>query len=550
MTGFGGTRVDSDDTLRRMMQDYTFFAKMCLKVRNKSGQIVPLILNPAQQELHRRIEEHRVRRNGIVRILGLKGRQQGFSTYAGGRFYWRTSLRRGVNTFILTHEQAATDALFGIVDRYQRNNPMPPHVGAANAKELAFDLLDSSYTVATAGAKAAGRGKTISLFHGSEVAFWANAATHFAASVQAVPMEPGTEVILESTSNGTGGEWYERCQDAVAGRGDYELVFIPWFMSPEYYREPEPNFELDPIAADGEMAETEYAETFGLSNGQMAWRRAKIAELRSPQLFMQEYPATVQESFQAAGHEPFIKPLSVLRARKRDTRGDQSPLILGVDPAGMGGDRFAIAARRGPQVLWVRFRTRTDPLEGIEWVISVIDECNPARVNIDMGERGSTMYAAIRARGPKYANVIRPVNFGGTSQAKLARPKAPGPKNRRAEMWDRVREWLDSEENCSLPDEDAIQADLCAPKMLPQLNGDFMLESKKDLKARGVRSADLGDAIALTFASNEFLTGTAALPILPKFGDVTPEPSPYTNAPGGFESFGSGGFSSGGGWMR
>lgn len=549
MSGFGSSRATSDDTLRRMMTDFPFHARTSLKIRNKAGQIVPFIFNPAQEELHRRIEDQRRRRNGIVRILGVKGRKQGFSTYTEGRFYSKTSLRRGVSAFILTHEQAATDALFEIVDRFHRHNPLPPHVGASNAKELAFDLMDSAYTVATAGAKAVGRGRDITLFHGSEVAFWPNASTHFAASVQAVPYEPGTEVILESTSNGVGGEWYERCQDAVAERGDYELVFIPWYMSPEYRREPDPNFELSDEAADGEMSEREYAAAFDLTDAQMAWRRMKIAELRSPQLFMQEFPATLPESFQAVGHESYIKPLSILRARKRTTTGEMSPLILGVDPAGLGGDRFAVAGRRGPQVVFTKHRGKVDPVEGVEWVCSLIDEHNPARVFIDVGGLGQAIYSGVRARGPKYANVIRPVNFGGTSQAKLARPKAPGPRNRRAEMYMRFKEWLDAEEGAAIPDDDAIQADVCAPKQIPQLNGDFLLESKKDLKARGVRSGDLADAIVLTFATLEFLVGTGPKPEPAKFGTIEADPSPYLPAPGGMDSFG-GDWSGGGGWMR
>jgi hypothetical protein len=52
------------------------------------------------------------------------------------------------------------------------------------------------------------------LFHGSEVAFWPNPASHFAGVVQAVPDEPETEIILETTANGVGGEYHERWQQA------------------------------------------------------------------------------------------------------------------------------------------------------------------------------------------------------------------------------------------------------------------------------------------------------------------------------------------------
>jgi hypothetical protein len=46
-------------------------------------------------------------------------------------------------------------------------------------------------------------------------------ASHFAGVVQAVPDEPDTEIILESTANGVGGEFHERWQQAEAGVGDY-----------------------------------------------------------------------------------------------------------------------------------------------------------------------------------------------------------------------------------------------------------------------------------------------------------------------------------------
>ncbi len=101
---------------------------------------------------------------------------------------------------------------------------------------------------------------------------------------------------------------------------------------------------------------------------------------------------------------------------------------------------------------------------------------------------------------------MRGVNFGATSEAKNARPKVPGPKNRRAEMWQRMQEALAAPEGFKLPDDDALQTDLTSPRLKPQLNNDFLLESKDEMKKRGVKSPDLGDSVALTFATREFYT--------------------------------------------
>ncbi len=79
-----------------------------------------------------------------------------------------------------------------MVERYHSHCPdlVRPATGAANAKELSFETLESGYAVGTAGAKAVGRSQTVQLFHGSEVAFWPNAKTHFAGVVQAIPDLP------------------------------------------------------------------------------------------------------------------------------------------------------------------------------------------------------------------------------------------------------------------------------------------------------------------------------------------------------------------------
>jgi hypothetical protein len=257
----------------------------------------------------------------------------------------------------------------------------------------------------------------------------------------------------------------------------------------------------------GEFSEQEYADIYKVSLAQMCWRRGKILELRDPAAFRREYPAAPGEAWTAPpGMEPFIGSQNVTRARKRTGVQAVGPLILGVDPASNGGDRFAVAARRGNVVMWVEYRNRIDSLEGTAWIRQLIDDLNPARVCIDAGNIGQAIITNLKSIGPKYATLVRGVNFGGTSQAKLAMPKIPGPGNRRAEMWQRLQDWLNSPEPAKLPDMEALQTDITAPKLVPKLNNDFLLESKVEMKKRGVRSPDLADSVALTFAFNEFFT--------------------------------------------
>jgi hypothetical protein len=500
---------DEERSIRqRLKDDFPHYATKCLKIRTKDprGGPQPFVLNHAQEYLHGRFESQR-ERTGKVRALVLKGRQQGISTYIGGRFYWRTTHSKGLRCFILTHEQDATDNLFGMVERYHEHCPalMKPSTGASNAKELSFDRLESGYAVGTAGTKAVGRSQTIQLFHGSEVAFWPNAATHFAGVVQAIPDLPGTEVVLESTANGVGGEFHERWQQAEAGIGDYEAIFIPWFWSPEYARPVPQGFTLT-------EDEEKYATAYGLTLEQMAWRRNKVAELKDPLLFMQEYPATAAEAFQMTGHDGFIKPGPVVAARKAVKEGI-GPLVLGIDPSRFGNDRFSIAWRKGRKVEKVESKSKLDNVAGANWVKTIIDRDKPRRVFIDVGGQGAGVYDILNSWGYGFdaskpddkKGVVVPIDFGGSPQEPdIMLPSGevrPGPYNRRAEIWMRSRDWLDEPGGADIPDTDSLQADACAPGYHYNANSYLLIESKEHMRdVRKVRSPDEWDAVALTFA--------------------------------------------------
>ncbi len=212
----------------------------------------------------------------------------------------------------------SSNTLFDMVDLMQQQHPFPPKVGADNAKELEFPKRGSSYTVATAGQKAGGRGGGVSFFHGSEAAWWTNAADHFSASVQSVdevrgvwgvlwteparplPFEKGkgkiegwvkapSEIWLETTSAGPMGEFYSRYMDAMKGIGRYRDTFVPWIVQAEYTEQGDftASTESD---EEGELSEYEYQEVHKLTDAQMLWRRSKIHEVGSLGRFRQEYP--------------------------------------------------------------------------------------------------------------------------------------------------------------------------------------------------------------------------------------------------------------------
>src|SRR6516165_8707571 len=136
------------DHATRIKHDLPYFSQY-LKIRPKVGSLAPFALNTAQLKLHQLIEDQRAR-TGRVRVIVLKARQLGVSTYVAARLYHRTINSPGLRTIILGHERRASSNLFQIVKRFHENlsEDIRPSVGTSNAEELIFDRIDSGYIVA------------------------------------------------------------------------------------------------------------------------------------------------------------------------------------------------------------------------------------------------------------------------------------------------------------------------------------------------------------------------------------------------------------------
>lgn len=474
---------------QRLKNDFVHYASKCLKIRTKQGSVEPFIINKAQQHIHEQITRQKGE-TGKIRAIILKGRQQGCSTLIGARFYHIVTHYSGMQAFILTHALDATQNLYKMAQRYYENTPdlVKAHVSTSNAKELIFGLLDSGYKLGTAENKAVGRSATIQLLHGSEVAFWANAAEHAKGIMQAVPDAPGTEIFLESTANGIGNFFHQQWQMAEAGLSDFIAIFVPWFWQPEYSKECQDDFELS-------ANETELQKQYGLTNEQLHWRRSKIAQLSvngidGEKAFKQEYPCCAQEAFQTTGEDTYISPELVMRTRKTEAEA-VGPLVVGVDPARFGDDRTCIIRRRGRKAYNLQTYIKKDTMDVVGYVVTIIKEESPQKVVIDIGGLGAGIYDRLCELG--YRDIVVPSNAGSSPLDSRAF------YNKRAEMWGLCKEWL-MQEPCQIPDNDSLHSDLCSIRYKVDSNSRLVMEQKADMKKRGIRSPDGADSLCLTFA--------------------------------------------------
>lgn len=301
--------------------DFTEYSKRVLKIKDKEAKIIPFEMKASQKKLDE-VFERQMREGRPIRIIILKARQMGFSTYAEGRLFHKTATTPNYKSGIITHKDEATANLFNMTKRFYDNLPsyLKPEIRASNAKELIFNKkdgtgLDSSIKCMTAGATAVGRSDTFQAIHGSEVAFWqGDAIGTLQGLMQSIPNKPNTMIILESTANGF--NFFKDLVDKASlphnhpDWNGFELVFFGWNEEPDY-RLRYTNFKL--------TAEEVYLKSkYKLDNEQIAWRRYAITNLcfGDINIFHQEYPINPEEAFIATGRTVFDKGLVIERIRE------------------------------------------------------------------------------------------------------------------------------------------------------------------------------------------------------------------------------------------
>ena len=353
------------------------YIEQCLWIKNKSGQVQRLKLNPPQEKLYEAVR-NLDRAGKPIRIIILKARQEGFSTLTEALIFHGAVTHRNREALIVAHREDATSNLFRMSKRYfdLLDEPMKPMLKASNARELVFENpsknpkerekrpgLRSRIRCVTAGGKGIGRSDTLQYVHISEYAFWPDGAGGKAETLlgilQAVPAEAGTMVVIESTANGYD-DFKSMWDRAVAGENDFTPLFFAWFENPEYRKPVSPGTEWT-------AEEKELQEQYGLEDEQLSWRRWCIQNNCGGDVskFHQEYPSNAEEAFLHSGEGVFDNEQvqarlercadPIARGRIEDGRwiekeqGEISiyekpetgvPYVIGGDTAGEGSDWF------------------------------------------------------------------------------------------------------------------------------------------------------------------------------------------------------------------
>lgn len=198
----------------------------------------------------------------------------------------------------------------------------------------------------------------------------------------------------------------------------------------------------------------------------------------------------VRGLFPSMSARQFISETDVTAAYGRSLRPEQynfSAKILTCDPAWEGDDELVIGIRQGLSFrILERMQKNDNDLIVATKLARWEDEERADAVFIDAGYG-----TGIKSAGDGLGRDWTLVWFQSQSND-------PGCLNKRAEMWKQARDWLKA--GGAIPPDPTLRDELQAPELVPRLDGKIQIESKKEMKARGVPSPNRADALVISFA--------------------------------------------------
>jgi len=225
----------------------------------------------------------------------------------------------------------------------------------------------------------------------------------------------------------------------------------------------------------------------------------------------------VRGMFAVTSSKQFISTEDADAAYGRHLRPEQydfAPVILTCDPAWTGDDPLVIGLRQGLMFKVLREMPRNDNDAQVATILAMLqDEHRADAVFIDMGY-GTGIYSVGLTMGRVGWQLV---NFAAAAPD-------PGFLNLRAWIWNETKRWLKS--GGAIPPDQALYDELTGPETIERLDGKVQLESKKDMKARGLPSPNRADCLAISFAFpvSKLATVRTAMPQAPVASTASYDP--------------------------
>ena len=210
-----------------------------------------------------------------------KHRRHGISTAIQYFFRFKCMVWRYQEARTVAHTDEATKGIFKLAKTMHREDGGKEDKKADASGKITFSSMHSQYQCRSAMGEFAGSGDTLTDVHVSEAAKFKHTSDQDKRAMYSLMNAVSqtsllTTIFLESSGQGSHGAWPDRVRAAYRGEGSYGCVFLPWLLDTELsVDEDELSEEWAPPLAGHEIT---LRDSHGATDGQIAWRRRKLAD--------------------------------------------------------------------------------------------------------------------------------------------------------------------------------------------------------------------------------------------------------------------------------
>jgi hypothetical protein len=195
--------------------------------------------------------------------------------------------------------------------------------------------------------------------------------------------------------------------------------------------------------------------------------------------------------------------LAVQEAMKRRAEASKA-LCYGVDVARFGQDETVIVRKAGNKITFEDAFVKKDLMTTAGKIVKVVGRDKAVPIKVDSIGVGAGVVDRLREQG---YNVIEVIGSASPKNVKAYR-------NKRAENYFQLRELLPS---LALPDDEKLRAQMMAIRYRVLSDGHILIESKEELRKRGLASPDRLDAVVIACSEEKKLTAADMEKYLPRF---------------------------------
>jgi len=202
-----------------------YFFNTYLKIQHPVKGLIPFDTYPFQDDCVQHFIDNRF---NIV----LKSRQLGLSTLVAAYSVWLAIFQKEKNILVIATKLSVAQNFITKVKSMIKSLPkwlLLPEIISNNKQQIQFNHGSSIKAIPTS--EDAGRSEALSLLIVDEAAFVRNFDTIWTGIYPTI--STGGRVVILSTPNGVGGQYYKLYTEAESGLNEFNAIKLPWDVHPE-----------------------------------------------------------------------------------------------------------------------------------------------------------------------------------------------------------------------------------------------------------------------------------------------------------------------------